>query len=588
MSESVRIISYEVFVLDPTGWQMHGRYPQEDRNAALAEAKALESALAAVTKVVRSEYRPRSGTEDRHDIYTTRGANSGDQPEAPPPERPARRRVIRHQHLVVHRRDMTPASVLMRLGGIVAASSFIATLITVSGGVFLQHLPFLQASDPKNTQALMGGLFLTAFLLVALPWIVTFGRQIEVIGFSAPGPAPAPPRRPSTSKRGKAKEPVEETPPELAFHLQPISTPVPTLDGEAHADASAWDGAADDHAAVPDPQPEPAGDSAIAVPDGTVHPNAPTATPPTAEPEDGDAPEQVAAQRRVLLRFLRSLVADLREARPDLNSFERYGLGLLLAGAVDQVVEHGGLAQVSRARLVREALGVLGHLPGLIEAVEGGLVGTLSDPRSARIIRAGRDAMRHFLSGSRDFLAAVLTALELWNRPSGATGSGMVSAVLVQAWPNEEAVLAVATLVARQHGGAVIGSVDSIALLFSGVARALTAALELMPGLPGASRIGIEVTEAATEEEAVRAVGGARDLCYAAQPGQILCSAAVRALGGRAAARFEAADVCAPGGLPVFQLLPCEEEPLDEVLSTTTPLSSSAADGSPPASDPAG
>ena len=107
--------------------------------------------------------------------------------------KPTRSRRRRH---IVHRRDMSPGAVLMRLVGIVGASALIATLITVSGGLFLDRMAMFHGPEAQSGRGLMSGIFLTAFLLVALPWVISFARQIEVIGFALPGPARSPARHP--------------------------------------------------------------------------------------------------------------------------------------------------------------------------------------------------------------------------------------------------------------------------------------------------------------------------------------------------------------------------------------------------------
>lgn len=563
--EEIRVITYEVHVLGGSGWELHARHPKEDRKIALTDAKSLESELAAATKVVRSEYRPRSNTEDRREIYSSRLTADENAKPLATQARPRKGKPKRRRHHVVHRRDMTPAAVLARLAGIVGASAFIAALVTVFAGMFLDEMALFNKAATQTGKSMIYGVFLSVFMLLALPWIISFARQIEVIGFAMPGPAGPSPTRP-------AKRPGGAPRPEVGGLIDPMSTadlpPVPLPEGLAPDDEDDIEAglAAEADAAAPGPPPEPES------PD-----------PRDVGPAAG---ERLLKSRRALLRFLRGLVTELRETRPNLNSFERYGLGLLLAGSVDQVVEDGNLGPTGRAQLLREALGILGRQPGLIEAVEGGLASTQNDPRSGRMMQAGRDAMVCFLSGSRDFLAAVMSALEVWNRPTGATGGGVVAAMLVQAWPDEDSALEVAYAVAQARGGAVIGSVDGIALLFPGIARALQAALEMMPQLPAAARIGIEAAEAATENEAVRAVGSARTLCHAARPGQILCSAAVRALGGRLAP-FEQAEQLGDGGLPAYTLMAVGAEP-EDALNTTAPSPSSAADASRPASDPAG
>lgn len=559
--DDIRIISYEVYVLGRGGWEMHARHPNEDRTLALAEARTLEADMAAATRVVRSEYHPRSNSEDRREIYASRLGTDGRvilPAAAAPVAAPAVVRRKRKRRHVVHRRDMTPGAVLLRLGGIIAASAAIAGLITVSTGLFLDRLKMFASLLERAGQSLVYGVFLAVFLLLALPWIISFARQIEVVSVAAPGPA-APPARPP---RRAAPPPPRPDP--LAL-VDPLDTmpPIPPAEPLPLDD----DNGTDDLAAA---------DLAAGVPAmSDTGPNT-----DAAESGDGSAAadQRLAEQRRTLLRFLRRLVSDLRDSRPGLNSFERYGLGLLLAGAVDRVMDQAGLGAHGRGPLLREALGILGNQPGLVEAVEDGLTDTLGDPRSARILQAGRDVMTHFLAGSRDVLAAVLTALEAWNRPSGATGSGVVAAMLIQSWPDEEVALDLATEIAQARGGAVLGSVDGIALLFPGIARTLQAALELMPRLPAATRIGIDAAEAVTESEAVRAVGSARLLCHGARPGQILCSAAVRALGARLAG-FDETEQHGDGGLPAYALRPFEPEaPEDESPAAPAPLSP-ASDG---------
>lgn len=554
--DDIKIIYYEVFVLGRDGWDMHARYPREDRRIALTEAKTLEAQLAAATKVVRSEYHPRSNTEERSEVYASKlTPNEFGQPMTMPSpvatasaNRPVKvRRKRRH---VVHRRDMTPAAVLLRLAGILASSAVLATLITAYGGIFFERVELFEHPTGQAGKGLVYGVFMTIFLLVALPWILSFARQIEVVGFAAPGPGSHPKARPGRRRPDDAPKPAD------GGLLDPMATadlpPLPVAGAlEPDDDAAGFD------APLPPAAPQAAAAGPAADPVAQPEPAA-----PSADPRDVGtaAAERLLKQRRSLLRFLRSLVIDLRETRPNLNSFERYGLGLLLSGAVDQVVEDGDLGPRGRAQLLREALGILGRQPGLIEAVEDGLGATLSDPRSGRMMLAGRNAMQHFLGGSRDFLAAVLSAMEVWNRPTGATGGGIVAAMLVQVWPDEEAALDLAYAVAQLRGGAVIGSVDGIALLFPGIARATQAALEMMPQLPAAARIGIAAAEAATEDEAVRAVGGARLLCHAAHPGQILCSAAVRSLGARGPGSFEPAEQIVDG-LPAYNLRPAAADP---------------------------
>lgn len=545
----VAVVFYEVHLLGKDGWEVHARYPSEEQPTALGEAKALEAQLAAATKVVRSEYHPRSGAEDRRDIYVSRLA-----PEepAPPPasvarmarlranaaaggraprEAPVIYDLTRPERKKVHR-DMSAVAVLLRLMGILGSSAFLAMLVTVFCGVAIGYLPGLKALGIQASRVLLFGIFMTAFLLVALPWIISYARQIESIRFSGPRlPQPRPrrarPAAPAATAAGAA-EPVPEP---------------PTVPARETLDLDAFEADADETGApmatdqVPDIDAVPA--------------------PEPAEHEDLEAANESRKTydkaRATLIRFLRRLVEDLREARPDLNSFDHYGLGLLLAGAVDRMVEHAGVGPVGRAKLLREALSVLGRQPGLIEAVEEDLDITLADARSARMMASGGDAMRLFLGGSRDFLAAVLGALEAWSRPSGATGGGVVAAVVIQAWPNEEDARDLAYQVAQERGGAVIGAMDGIAMLFPGVARAVRAAVDMLPELPAASRIGVEASEAANEEAAVRSVGAARALCHAARPGQILCSAAVKALAGDTAA-FEQVPGEA-GGMPVFLAL---------------------------------
>lgn len=593
--DKLMVVSYEVYVLSKEGWTLHARYPGDEQKEALTEAKAAEARLAAATKVIRSEYSPRGNEEVRKEIYSSRmtAAEATTRLPAPPkkeappkpvavtprpskapPDKREEKRESKREEKREGRREgkrgakprhdpavYSPGSVVIHLLVIIASAALMAGLITMTAGaIFGERLPFIGEIDLDRRRTLLSGLFMVTFLLMAVPWIVSFARRVGEIDFGRDDGLPKAKTKPSIKAPRDEPHQVGEGP------ALPMTTPDPETEPpreeyeeQEQLDPTNYPDAAPMEAVEPE--------MAIRTRDATAPGDAVDAAGDDEGETTPESRQRAEVMRRSLMRFLGGLVTGLQQTRPHLDAYERFGLGLLITGAAGALAQGTRVGPQGHGRLLREALGVLGS-KATAEVLLEEIAGQANEPRAQHMIEAGRAAVMLFLRGGRDYMAAVLAALEQWNRPAGATGTGVVAALVAEAWPFSDSVETAAREAAQAGGGAVIGVADGIVILFPGAARAVEAALTLLPRLPAASRIGVDAVEASGEDEAVRSVGAARAACQSGMPGQILVTSVVRGLCSRLPALFAEAPATAEGA-PLFAVTPVSG-PAAEAVETTT------------------
>ena len=64
MSGLSKIVSYELFILEISGWTLHGRYPSAELDDVIADAKAIKTHQGYATKLVRETYYPDTNQSD--------------------------------------------------------------------------------------------------------------------------------------------------------------------------------------------------------------------------------------------------------------------------------------------------------------------------------------------------------------------------------------------------------------------------------------------------------------------------------------------------------------------------------------------
>ena len=145
------------------------------------------------------------------------------------------------------------------------------------------------------------------------------------------------------------------------------------------------------------------------------------------EEEDGEAvPEEEFRNSRVsVMEFLEGPVSGLAKEEFKLDSFNKFGCHLFLAGAAEGCARAGKLSHVQFGKLLEKCVAVLGSKPDLAKTFSQRHDEYLLEPKYAEMFRAGGGAMEAFQSGSgEDVSDALSRSLENWNKPAAEAGSG--------------------------------------------------------------------------------------------------------------------------------------------------------------------
>ncbi|MBB4264510.1 adenylate/guanylate cyclase domain-containing protein [Roseospira visakhapatnamensis] len=128
--------------------------------------------------------------------------------------------------------------------------------------------------------------------------------------------------------------------------------------------------------------------------------------------------------------FLGTYVAALKDLRPKLDTFNRFGINLYLAGVCDVVSQTAHLSQEEFHKLLRETVEVMGTRPELANSFVERLDTYLAEDRYARMVRFGREAMTLHQSGADNAFASLGMVLEDWNTPKTQTITGSTIAIV--------------------------------------------------------------------------------------------------------------------------------------------------------------
>jgi len=155
-------------------------------------------------------------------------------------------------------------------------------------------------------------------------------------------------------------------------------------------------------AQTPEPEPEPAEAPVL-------EPEAEADVPLTTEQDE---------QRKNFLRFLAEALAVLQATKQRLDSYEKFGVNLFMAGACETLAQEEDLDDAAMAKILGQGLELMGMTPdqasAFLQRYEGYLLG---DPRYLRMFDAGREAMNTTLSGGEGSEDALNISLEGWNAP---------------------------------------------------------------------------------------------------------------------------------------------------------------------------
>ncbi|MEO5335681.1 MAG: adenylate/guanylate cyclase domain-containing protein [Magnetospirillum sp. WYHS-4] len=572
-------------------WEIHARFPVSQKDACIEEAHEIERSMGAMVKVSRETFDSDSGVYKEIVVYRTPGSNTA-MAAKPPVSRGGGRGgggsgwgggrsghsdddddddfAIDGDGFFKRKSDdddddddEKPRRKPKRKakageGGGSAGNLILRVLLVtllsfvVSGGVTWalsgsqQRLEALRRTlgFEAHTDVLVTifmGLFILSFLALAVVLLsdyLTLGPRVPA---AAPAPKPPPAKGGGADamlKERAAGKWLEDRRAEGVERLPETEIP----DEETH-----WEPAPPVEEVPPEPPlPPPQEDPPSEVPVEEV-------------PASGMS-EAAEGQRALMSSFMEMALRDLTQALPRVDSFNRFGVSLFVAGAVESLANDKSLPREETALLLRTAVESLGTPSDQATKFAESYESYLLNARYMEMFEHGRLAVNCFLEGDSEGSHRLGPALQGWNKPKkeDQSQSGTVAVMftdmvgstdLNQTVGDARAQHVVHThnrivrgVLADYYGKEVKHTGDGIMAAFSNTSNAVKAGLVIMKrvaannraekDLPLTLRIGLNVGEPIQENNDLFGVTVqmAARLCAAAQPNQVIVSEAVKAM----------------------------------------------------------
>jgi len=409
----------------------------------------------------------------------------------------------------------------------------------------------VQMSD-SALSLLMFSSFVLSFLMTAVPLAMSLINWQD--GGSSRRPraedrAPTTPRplsRPvaASSRSAASGEPAPPMEPPTEAPLLPPDANLPDDVEDIRPDLETSDLLQDDFEGIPDlPPPE-------------------AALMPPPEPEKDEATrraEMMATFRNQLMQFLTGLLNAIKANRPQLDAYNKFGLDLMLAGAVEMVGSQNHLEGPDKRELLSATIESMGTKPEIARAFAHKVDEYLVEQRYMVMIQSGRSAMENFLAGADSSADLIGSALDSWNKPQSQQSAPRIVTVLftdmvgstdmTQAQGDQAAQTVVRrhnTIVraalAQYSGKEVKHTGDGIMASFVSAVNGVEAAVAIQKSIAAHNlkhadqtlhlRIGMNAGEPIEEEDDLfgSTVQLAARVCAKSDTDQILCTNVVREL----------------------------------------------------------
>ena len=542
---SLQVTTYEVYIIDNGRWVLHARYRRDEREKAVEEAKVIERELSTSVKVTREVYNSADNTSEETTVYAT---------EKAPPRKPAGGGVPRGAQAragggggglfdglggggrpaaagvargaVAARQQATAAAVQGTIGAmgrmimIIVGSLIGAVLVTMLISFVLRQSLWMQLHN-SYMGPLQFVIFITSFLVIAIPLA---SKKVHWGGFTdrAPRPQAAP----------KAAKP--KAPPKPKIEDEPKDEAPPEEEKAAEEEKPA------EEVAEEKPAEEPA-------------------------KEESGAGVAVEMQRETMGKFTNGLLAEVQKSRPQLDAYNRFGVSLMLAGAVDVVGNKHNLETDQRRELLASALTDMGTKKDAAQGFSAKYEEYMSEKRYLGMVQAGRVAAESYLENPAVPLPPMKALFDAWGKPQSAEAAPRIMAVLftdmvgstdmTQAKGDQAAQVivrrhnSIVRAALNEYGGKQVKHTgDGIMASFPSPASAVEATVAIQRACAANNarfpdqelhlRIGINAGEPIQEEEDLfgATVQLAARVCAAAGTDQIFCTNVVRELSGGKAA----------------------------------------------------
>jgi adenylate cyclase len=603
--------TYEVYYYQSGRWSLHASFEGDQREQAVAEGMNVEAKLGYPARVIKETFFPETNTSE--EVVAWQGAkgksiNDADnmfgqkqtaakpaaKRQAPPPPRvqaaPQPKKKAEPPKQV---RKPAPRPKKKEEKGALAKIVFsflmsgtIATVAAAIVGTLLLYFDgFEQISEADRIPLVFGSFVLIFFVTLLLLLNREFKLLSLVFGGKKPksssramqspmmrntAPAKAKPaaalqedefsveveRGAEVEAEPNEEEKEDELPPDLDADMGTASSTPPELEPE------------------PEPEPAPAQAQAAPAPQQAPAPQAPAAQAPRPEPKPepksfavpepkvvqqkppAEATPAEAEARKIFASFVTTAQATVQAEIGELNAFSRFGMSLLLSGALSSLGQAKKLAREPQLNILKQGLSAIGNTPDRTQTFCAELPGYGKNPRYTPMIQSGSKAMTAYMGGNNAATKGMGSMLQEWSKPEKRTAVPSIftfvftditgSTATTQAMGNHGAQrivrahnTAVRNGLAKHRGREVKHMGDGIMAVFTDAASAVHACIQAQrelaahnqahPDLPVVVRIGINSGEAVEEDNDFfgAAVQMTARICSKATDGNIWVSQSV-------------------------------------------------------------
>lgn len=452
------ITQFEVYAFAKGRWTLHARYPSEERQQAILDARTTESATGFPTKVLRETYFPEINNSETITAYISPKAKAAQRRSTAKPT-PAAGNVLQAASDVTGqsvrrtnaRPQLTTAQAFFRilvaagmsLGAATLTTGIVAWALSWIAGAGVNIDPNTRATLVTYAYGVMFLFFLWSLYRSRLPLHRALADLWQKASAKAQGPLPTPAMggKPPRVKPKHDNPPSPETLREwedLKLKRGDIDTTKPPEIPEVPAAVVAI---APPVNAVPPPQPDkkPAEKAAEKpVPEKLT---APVEPPPVLEVEktaEIKKKEKAAAEaalakndvadaddlnleRMVMRRFAVDVVKPaIKSTMPD-DPVARRGATVVLAGGAAGVAATARVGGIAELELLTDALRHIGMNQASVDTFMSQHTQLVSAPANAALLAAGRTALAAYLEGGVDIVTTLARALTNWRAPFGQT-----------------------------------------------------------------------------------------------------------------------------------------------------------------------
>jgi len=402
-------ISYEVQVMQAGGWRIHAQFPANARDDAIEEAKTLESlpGIAGI-KVVRDTYDDRTGLHKEHVIHKHT-------PKKAPVQTPgggkyayymARANAERATELDdsdgASPKPTSSFSTIVKLLLVLLFSIAITAVLTgLMSGLLPNKIGSLWLVGPMRANVIIGSA-LAIFLLSVISTFKMFMSKDELNVSDRERQRKQHRIQADRQRKALAKRRAED---EKRAQEKKRRTAEEDLELKKRAEAALKKQAEEDARAEEDSPEDPAAENADA--------------PAKEEDESFSKLSPMAEQQKLLLmNFFGEAVRNLPAARKKMDNYNRFGVNLYLAGAVEALGGERNLDGETTTLILADALQVMGLKPENADAFARRYEDyLLQDARYMEMFQAGRQSFSGFLSGDDEATKKLDPSLHEWNKP---------------------------------------------------------------------------------------------------------------------------------------------------------------------------